>query len=345
MSLAAMVVEKHTDVTDNTEAQSMKDSDLKRLPSLFSIFCQNRWRISAAYLLINLENAIALVQPLYLGRAIDGLTVGKSSGLFSLVGIHILHLAVAYARRTYDARTFNRVYSDVASQTVWWQRVQRTPVSQISARSILSRCYVDFYQQHLPILFQAVYCVGGALVVLWLYDPPLVWFCLLPLGPILLMGTRYFRRTNPLNKGLHDELEREVDVIHDGESLKISTHYRHVAQWRIQLADVEAVNFALTEFTLVSLTVVSIIRSCLALSLSAGEVMAIARYISMYTSGLDVIPFAIQQLSKLRDITRRLNCDSDPCIVEKPKVDAGNRPCTFDGNLESCELPTAIGVA
>ena len=286
-----------------------------RAPTLFSLFRRYRGRILAAYALLNLENLLSLAQPYCLGRAINGLLHGTGAGLCLFVGQYIGHLAVGVARRVYDARAFNRIYSDIVASTVVHQRSSGANVSRISARSALSRAYAEFYQQHLPVILQAAYSIGGSLLVLGLYDRWLIALCLSLLAPLVLLGWAYRRWTTPLNMGLHDELENEVDVIQAGSPGEVEGHYARVARWRIRLVDSEALNFAAMDAFVLVLIAVSLLRSCHMRSADAGDIFAVFRYVMMFVSGLDAIPFLIQQVVRLQDIGRRLREFDEPGVA------------------------------
>jgi hypothetical protein len=270
-----------------------------------AILREYRLRIVAAYALLNVENLLVLCQPWCLGQAINGLLSGSTGGLWLFVAQYFLHLAVGIGRRSYDARAFNGIYTAIVSRTILAQRALGTSVSRITARSALSRAYTEFYQQHLPIFFQSLYFIGGSLFILGLYDCWLVAICTVLFLPVLVLGTRFRRRTGPLNLGLHDELENEVDVIRSGSAAQVAGHYGRVAGWRINQADLEARNFAMTEVFVLILIIVALFRSC-GMGAQPGDIFAVFRYVIMFVSGLDAIPVMIQQISRLQDISRRL---------------------------------------
>ena len=210
------------------------------------------------------------------------------------------------ARRICDARVFNGIYTDIVSRTVIKQRDKGADTSRITARSALSRAYAEFYQQHLPIILQSAYFVCGSLLILGLYDGQLIVLCLLLILPVIVLSVFYRRRSTPLTTGLHDELENEVNVIQSGTADDVRNHYTRVARWRIWLTDSEAKNFATMELFVLVLIVVALIRACGTATKEAGDIFAIFRYVIMFVSGLDAIPFMIQQVTRLKDIGRRL---------------------------------------
>jgi ABC transporter transmembrane region len=103
-----------------------------------------------------------------------------------------------------------------------------------------------------------------------------------------------------------DELEREVGIIGSFEPQGVRNHYDMVARWRINLSNLAAANFGIMELFILSLIVVSIIRFSAMPDARPGDILAMFQYILMFVSGLDSVPMVVQQLSRLRDIERRI---------------------------------------
>ena len=274
--------------------------------TLLGLFKEYRWKIIVAYGLLNVESLLVLSQPYCLGQAINGLLGSSLVGVGLFLAQYAGHLGVAVARRCYDARVFNGIYTAIVSRTVVQQRASGADVSRITARSALSRAYAEFYQQHLPIILQSAYFACGSLLILGLYDGRLIALCLLLILPVGVLSFFYRRRSMPLTAGLHDELENEVNVIQSGTADEVRGHYARVARWRIWLTDLEAKNFALMEVFVLVLIVVALARACGTDGKEAGDIFAVFRYVIMFVTGLDGVPFIIQQVSRLQDIGRRL---------------------------------------
>lgn len=273
--------------------------------TLQTLFRAYRGRILLTYALFNLENILRLLQPLVLGLAINDLLLGSYLGLALFVAQHLGHLAVGTLRRMYDTRTFTGIYTDLASGLVIRQRDRQVAVSAVAARSTLSRVFVEFFERDVPALVRALYSVIGALVLLAWYDWLLVPLCVVLLAPAYMLNKLYGRKTFLCNRRLHDELEREVAVIHQGKPAEIRDHYQRVAGWRVKLSDWEALNFGLMELFILGLMVAALARSC-HLGAAPGDIFAIFRYVLMFIMGLDSVPILVQQMGRLRDVGRRL---------------------------------------
>ena len=101
------------------ETQSDHAPNSWSLRTLFGVY---RSRLLVTYVLFNVENLVALGTPWALGSAIDGLLRSWPPGLLIFAVQQLLFLALGTARRTYDARVFARIYSDLATRLVLDQR-------------------------------------------------------------------------------------------------------------------------------------------------------------------------------------------------------------------------------
>lgn len=276
------------------------------LHSLRSIFTANRPRILATYVLFNIENMLRLAQPFVLGLAIDGLLNGSYAGLLYFVVQHLSHLGVGSLRQMHDTRTFTSIYSDLAAELVVDQRNRQVELSRIAARSAMSRGYVDFFENQVPMLIRSAYSIVGALVMLGWYDWTLIPLCIGLLIPAALLNAAYHSRTLSYNKRLHDELEREVDVIRRGSERELRDHYRGTAEWRIRLSDAEAINFGVMELFVLVVMVGALVHYCANSSPLAGDIFAVFRYVLLFIMGLDTVPKLVAQISRLKDVGTRM---------------------------------------
>lgn len=274
---------------------------------LNSMFAENRMRILSTYVLFTIENLLRLAQPFALGWAINDLLTGKMLGVGVLITQHVLHLITGLVRQVYDTRTFSAIYSDLATRMIVSQRASGIDVSRVAARASLSREFVEFFERSVPMLMKVGFSVAGSVIMLAWYDWLIVTCCLALLIPAALLSQHYSRLTRRLSRGLHDELEREVDVIHSRNELDVRNHFDEVARWRIRLSNAEAVNFGLMECFILGAIVAVLFRACQLPAVQPGDIFAVFRYLMLLLIGLDSLPRLIQQVSRLRDVSGRLN--------------------------------------
>jgi Ca2+/Na+ antiporter len=297
------------------------------------------WRsIVLTYGLFNLENLLLLARPWALGLAIGDLLCSSWRGLVLLVVLHALYIGLSVGRQMYDTRCFTAIYTHLVTGLVVRQRGARVEVSQVAARSSLSREIVDFFERDVPSVFFAAYTVIGAVAMLALCDGLLVAGCVLLLGPVYLLCVLFARKTFALNNGLNDQLEREVAAIGNGRTHEVRRHFEQVAQWRIKLSDWQALNFGAMHFLLLVLVTAAVMRCCLG-GVEPGQVFATIGYVTMFVGGLANVPMLVQQYGRLRDIRRRVAAPAG--VLAAASSRAAGESVRLDPAGSAILLPTA----
>jgi ABC-type multidrug transport system fused ATPase/permease subunit len=146
----------------------------------------------------------------------------------------------------------------------------------------------------------------GALVLLLFYDAWSACFCLMLLLPLVILNRRYSRRTLTLNKRLNNQLEREVAILTRRPAGRVLGHYRLLAKWRILLSDAEAANWGIMELFSIGLAAAVIMRIASLPNIESGTIYAMLAYLWNFIASLNNVPALVQQLSRIKDIARRM---------------------------------------
>jgi hypothetical protein len=120
---------------------------------------------------VALENTLLLAYPLFAGFAVDAIISGNIGHAISYAGVVLLFWLVGAARRAMDARTFTRIYADLAVSVVQAQRRLGQATSTSAARVVLAREFVDFFEKHVPIIATALASMFGAVAMLLAIEP------------------------------------------------------------------------------------------------------------------------------------------------------------------------------
>jgi ABC-type multidrug transport system fused ATPase/permease subunit len=116
-----------------------------------------------------------------------------------------------------------------------------------------------------------------------------------------------------LNQKKNDELENQVNIISTGNNHLIRQHYENLRNWQIRISDQEAWNFGIMELMVMVVIGLSLLitNKAAGSGIEAGSLIGIYSYIQKFVSGLDTIPYTVQRLSSLNDITRRIELEED----------------------------------
>lgn len=285
---------------------------MSRFAVLKQIMLQHRNRLVLTYILFSLEMLGNLLRPFFLGLAINDLIKGSYQGLIFLSAIHLGWLLIGTIRHRLDTRTYSAIYTSLVTKFLA-RRYNKSDVSKLSAHSNLAREFVDFLEFDLVYIIEALYSIFGSLILLFFYDTSVVLVCLSILLPVVAISYLYGKRMKMLNKQKNDELEKQVDVISTGNTHLIKQHYDNLRKWQIRISDQEAWNFGLMEILVMVVIGVSLLitNKTAGSGIEAGSLVGIYSYIQRFVSGLDTIPYTVQRLSSLNDITRRIELQEE----------------------------------
>jgi ABC-type multidrug transport system fused ATPase/permease subunit len=285
---------------------------MSRFEILKKLMQQHRAQLVLTYTLFSLEMLGALMRPWFLGEAVNGLIKGSYEGLIWLSLVHLAWLVIGTLRHRYDTRTYSAIYTSLVTRFLS-RRIARSDVSRLSAHSTLAREFVDFLEFDLVYVIEAIYNLFGSLVLLYFYDRSVVLICLAILLPVMAISYFYGKRMKQLNRQKNDELEKQVDIIAGGDRPSITTHFNNLRYWQVRISDQEAWNFGIMELMVMVVIGVSLLltHSMIGTGLLAGNLIGIYNYILKFVSGLDTIPYTVQRITSLNDITRRIELHED----------------------------------
>jgi len=268
---------------------------------------KHRSQLLLTYILFSLEMLGGLLRPLFLGIAINDLLKGSYQGLILLSSVHFATLVIGTLRHMYDTRTYSAIYVSLVTKFLS-RRVYKQDVSKLSAHSTLAREFVDFLEFDLVYVIEAVYNLFGSLILMFFYDASVVTLCLIVLIPVMAISYGYGKRMKRLNKLKNDELEQQVDVISSFDKKTVQTHYNNLRKWQIKISNQEAWNFGFMEFLVMIVLGASLLLTykTSGAAILAGNVVGIFFYVSNFAKGLETIPYTVQRLTSLTDITRRI---------------------------------------
>ena len=295
---------------------------MSRFEILRKLIMRHRNQLVLTYVLFSLEMMGALLRPFFLGEAVNDLMKGSYRGIIVLSAVHVAWLIIGTIRHRLDTRTYSAIYTSLVTRFLS-RRFGQSEVSKLSAHSTLAREFVDFLEYDLVYVIEAAYNLLGSLILLCFYDTAVVLACLSILIPVMAISFFYGKKMRRLNQVKNDELEKQVDIISTGNIHTIRQHYNNLRKWQIKISDQEAWNFGIMEIMVIVVIGISLLVSTKANApaILAGDLIGIYNYILKFVSGLDTIPYTVQRLTSLNDITRRIELE-----VEDFPEDGGITP-------------------
>lgn len=285
---------------------------MSRFELLKKLIVRHRSQLVLTYVLFSLEMMGTLLRPFFLGEAVNDLMKGSYHGLIVLSAVHVAWLIIGTIRHRFDTRTYSAIYTSLVTRFLA-RRYGQKDISKLSAHSTLAREFVDFLEYDLIYVIEAAYNILGSLILLCFYDTAIVSVCLSILLPVGAISYFYGRKMKRLNRVKNDELEKQVDIISTGNIHVIRQHYNNLRKWQIKISDQEAWNFGIMELMVIVVIGISLLVSAKAAvpAVLVGDLIGIYNYILKFVSGLDTIPYTVQRISSLTDITRRIELEAE----------------------------------
>lgn len=283
-----------------------------RMNVLGKLVQAHKMRLGITYVLFSLEMTGALLRPFFLGMAINDLMEHSYRGLILLSLVHFVWLVIGTIRHRYDTRTYSAIYTSLVTQFLS-RKIKAKEVSKLSAHSTLAREFVDFLEFDLVYIIEAVYNILESMILLFFYQSSVVLLCLAILLPVMTISYFYGKKMKRLTQLKNDELEKQVNVISSGDSNAIRKHFNNLRKWQIRISDQEAWNFGMMELMVMVVIALSLLitNQVAGTTVLAGNIIGIYNYILKFVSGLDTIPYTVQRITALNDITQRIRLQTE----------------------------------
>ncbi|SHG28251.1 ABC transporter six-transmembrane domain-containing protein [Flagellimonas flava] len=268
------------------------------------LFYQYKWRFTLTYICILGEAALLLLFPWFIGNAIDDVLSGHFKGAFNLGFLGILLLVVGVVRRVFDSRFYAEVYRE-AGVTAMVQ-IQGEKVSVKTARLHMLAELVEFLENTLPELINTLIGLVGVMCILLLLNQKVFWGGVLVTGMVVVIYALSSKKTIFFNEQANDELERQVEVISQKNTVKLGEHLKRMMRWNIKLSDLEALNFSLSWIVALAFLVLSIIVGVGDGIDTYGALFALVMYVFQYIESVLQLPVFYQNWLRLHEILARL---------------------------------------
>lgn len=286
--------------------------------SLRAIYKRYTVRISITLLLVVFESLLDLLYPLVIGMAVNGLVKAEYTGLVYLAGLGLTSLVIGSARRFYDTRVYSQIYSETASTMVYQGRQRALSVSKLSARSTLLTELVEFFEHSAPGICLSIIGVVGTLAIIATLNLEIFFACM---GLLALMTIMYIA-TGKKQYGYHEKfnhvLEQRVEFLSNGTHAAVRSHFIKLMRWNIKLSDLETLNFGVIWLGTIALLIVtpllavngSFVATSETTTPQVGTVLSLLIYVFEYSEKVVMLPFFLQQIIRLKEISNRLNMTS-----------------------------------
>ena len=271
----------------------------------------HRRKLITTFSLVGLDNLLLLVYPVFGGWAINAVMEGNVWQAMLYGVVVLLMWIIGAARRAADTRTFTQIYTEIAVPVVLEQRKREVPHSAITARVALSREFVSFFEEHLPIAATSLVSIFGACMMLLILEFWVGVLAVAILALFLWLLPHFAAISENLYFRLNNRLERDNHLIRDGNKHQLYRHYGWVAKLRVLISNREALGYLSIGMAMSVLFGFAFIHMTLKGYGSAGHIYSVSTYLWMFAMSLDDVPRLVEQYSNLKDIGQRVELSEE----------------------------------
>lgn len=271
----------------------------------------HRRKLITTFSLVGLDNLLLLVYPVFGGWAINAVMEGNVWQAMLYGVVVLLMWIIGAARRAVDTRTFTQIYTEIAVPVVLEQRKREVPHSAITARVALSREFVSFFEEHLPIAATSLVSIFGACMMLLILEFWVGVLAVAILALFLWLLPRFAAISENLYFRLNNRLERDNHLIRDGNERQLYRHYGWVAKLRVLISNREALGYLSIGMAMSVLFGFAFIHMTLKGYGSADHIYSVSTYLWMFAMSLDDVPRLVEQYSNLKDIGQRVELSEE----------------------------------
>nr|WP_226879803.1 ABC transporter six-transmembrane domain-containing protein [Neisseria meningitidis] len=170
----------------------------------------------------------------------------------------------------------------------------------------MSREFVSFFEEHLPIAATSVVSIFGACIMLLVLE---FWVGVSAVGILALflwLLPRFAAISENLYFRLKNSLERDNHFIRKGDERQLDRHYGLLARLRVLISNREAFGYLCVGTAMGILFGFAFVMMTLKGYSSAGHVYSVGTYLWMFAMSLDDVPRLVEQYSNLKDIGQRI---------------------------------------
>ncbi len=266
-------------------------------------------KIGVTWILVALENVLLALIPLLIGLAIDDLLAGQFNALTSLGVVMVVLTIVAVLRRIYDTRAYGSIRVELGKEVC--ERHADLEVSARNARLDMSRELVDFLEQQVPEVLTGVIQIIVALVVLALFHVYLAVSAFLVTLAMIILYSFFHGRFYRLNAALNGQMEQQVGLLGGGNPLNIFNHLKLLRKWEVKISDSEAILYGVIFLMVVVFILYNLWFGTSLPAITTGTIYSIISYSWSYVEAAIVLPWTLQSLTRLHEITERINKAED----------------------------------
>jgi ABC-type multidrug transport system fused ATPase/permease subunit len=265
-----------------------------------------KWKIALIYVYIILGQILFLLEPYFLGKAIDGLLVQDYTYLIALFSAHIGENIFMYKRMVYDIRVYTQIYNDIVLN--YLKRDKSSDTSAKIARTEMLHVVIDFIEHHLHYYIAAILTIIGSLYFVFIQHTTTGIIMISCLPFISFIVFKFYGKISQAMKIGNSHYEQKFGIMDTEDKNLINTFYKRRRKLIIAQSTIAAKHwFSLNGTKTIFLVIALAVFTHNSIGLSHGTVISIYTYINQMLVSLMSLPVFIETYTRIKDVVKRIS--------------------------------------
>jgi len=274
------------------------------MDKIFEIFKEYKYKLLFIYLFMLLTELSILLQPLLLGKSIDGLINGSYLWLILLATSYCLSNFFNYKRMVYDTKVYTKIYNDIVFRFLGKSDLDD---STKIARTDMANDIVHVLEGYVHYYIATIVTVIGSISFIYSENYKVGILVSIAFIFILLSVTLLFKKIKQSIILRNNNEENKVKALQQGYEQSVSFFNRRrklsIFESTLQGKNWFLVNFIKQVFLIIAI----ILLVTTSKVITIGSVITVYSYVNNFLMALMSIPIAVEMYSRLSDILRRIN--------------------------------------
>ena len=171
----------------------------------------------------------------------------------------------------------------------------------------MGRELVDFLENTAPDTLHGLVGLAVSLVILISFDPVLAISAGIAALVMLVIYRAFASRFYHLNAALNARSEDQVRVLGVLKPRAVAVHFARLRHHEVRLSDTESIVYGLIFLGLLAMLAFNLWYGATQIDATPGEIFAVVSYSMEFLESAIALPVALQSLTRLREITKRIN--------------------------------------
>jgi ABC-type multidrug transport system fused ATPase/permease subunit len=277
------------------------------MKKILTVIKKHKWKLIKIYLYVIFAQALYLLEPFLLGKAIDGLISGSYHYLSILLVVFLAENVFMYRRMVYDTKVYVDMYNDIVFD--YLRRDKDSDASSKIARTEMANNIIGFFENELHFFVMSIMSVIGSLYFIFLGSIMTGIVVVTCVPVIAFIVYCLYKKIAKATRIGNSHYEQKIGIMSMNDMTITESFFKRRKRVIVSQSTLQAKHWASLNSTKSIFLILAIIVFTRSADLTQGQAVSMFAYINQFLISLMSIPIGVETYTRVRDSIQRLhNC-------------------------------------